>query len=451
MLLASAGTKKINCKIGDSLMGQLHIRNCDYIRDDLEANCVFLSDGREKIILISCDLAVLLSDFVERVRQGINGKTAVPCQNIHIFCTHTHTGPNTAGLLPDDPVNAEYLKNLENWLVELAQEVHSSAKEAKIASGKGNALIGYNRRVCWMDGSHTMYGDTAKDDFAGIEGPEDSTHCVVSIVDKEGKHIAIIHNNACHSTTVENSNFVSADFPGEARRLIRDMLDRKDLPVLYIQGASGDLSPWNLLSKKKRVPGIQRMKEIGAVLACETLRIISEIEYEDEAVLKNVTEKLIMRVRLPEPDTLKKAQKIVEDGEKKSGRWKYVLNWSILKLYQDYRNNPVEEIPVSAIRIGDCGIATNPYEYYCQFGIDIRRRSPAKITMIAQLADGWYGYCPTVYGIVGGGYSGMTIYWTRHQFEAGYIVADICARLLYKLWKQEERWQKNSQSMVETN
>ncbi|MCM8788218.1 MAG: hypothetical protein NC907_00325 [Candidatus Omnitrophica bacterium] len=317
MLFASAGTKKINCKIGDSLMGQLHIRKCDYIRDDLEANCVFLSDSKEKILLIGCDLALLLPDFVKKVKESICSKTSLLYENIHIFCTHTHTGPNTAAILPDDPVDTEYLNNLEKWLVELVEEVISSSKGAKIAYGKGNALIGYNRRVCWMDGSHTMYGDTTRDDFAGIEGPEDSTHCVLSIVDRKDRHIAIIHNNACHSTTVENSNFVSADFSGEARRLIRDMLNRKDLPVLYIQGASGDLSPWNLLSKNKRVPGIQRMREIGAILASETMRIMSEIEYEDDVILKNASEKLKMKVRLPESEEIKKAQKIVEDGEKK--------------------------------------------------------------------------------------------------------------------------------------
>ncbi|MCX7705142.1 MAG: hypothetical protein N2115_02645 [bacterium] len=434
-ILAGAKTKKINCEIGDSLMGQLYIRKCEYIRDDLEANCLFLSNGTKKIIIISCDLGVLLPNFIEKTKKIIEERTGVPFENIYIFCTHTHTGPNTADLLPDDPINAQYLVRLEKWLVELVEETVSSIRQARIGYGKGNALIGYNRRVCWMDGSHTMYGDTKRDDFSGLEGPEDPTHCVMSVVDKENNHIAIVHNNACHSTTVEGGNFASADFPGEARRFMREILGKKDLVVLYLQGASGDLSPWNLMQQKKRVAGFQRMKEIGSLLASETMRIIATIEYEDDIVLKTASEKIVMKVRLPEPEEVKKAKEIVEAGEEKSGRWNYVLNWSILKLYEEFKDKPYEEVPVHVIRIGNCAIATNPYEYYCQFGIDIRRRSPFEVTMIGQLADGWYGYCPTVYGVLGGGYSGMTIYWTRHQMEAGYIVADICSRLLYKLWK----------------
>ncbi len=434
-IFAGAGVKKINCKIGDSLMGQLHIRKCEYIRDDLEANCLFLSDGTKKILFISCDIAVLLPDFVEKVKKKIEQKTGVSSENIYIFCTHTHTGPNTAGLLPDDPVNTEYLLQLEQWLVELAQQVVSSAKQARIGYGRGSALIGYNRRVCWMDGTHTMYGDTRRKNFAGIEGPEDPTHCVLSIIDKDNNHIAIVHNNACHSTTVESSNFVSADFPGESRRCLREILDSQDLPVLYLQGASGDLSPWNLMKPEKKVSGIQRMKEIGTLLASETMKIISSIRYEDDVTVETASEKIIMKVRLPDPEQLKRAREVVEAGEEKAGRWNYVLNWSVLKLYEDFKERPYEDIPVHAIRIGNCAIATNPYEYYCQFGIDIRRRSPAEVTMIGQLADGWYGYCPTFYGVLGGGYSGMTIYWTRHQMEAGYIVADVCSRLLHKLWR----------------
>lgn len=432
---AAAETKKINCIIGDSIMGQLHIRKCEFIMDDLEANCVFLSDGNQKILIIGCDLLVLLPAFVEKTKKHIEKKTSVGSGNIYIFCTHTHTGPNTAQILPDDPANTRYLDDLEIHLVELAEKTVSSATEAKIGYAQGNTLIGYNRRVCWMDGNHTMYGDTTKPDFAGIEGPEDSTHSVISIVDKGNKHIAIIHNNACHPTCVGNENFVSADFPGEARRLIRHILDRNNLPVVYVQGASGDLSPLNLMNPHSRVSGIQRMREIGAKLASETMNLIAGMNYVSDPVIKTSSEKILMKVRIPDEKEIENARKIVEDEEKKSGRWNYVLQWSILKLYQDYRDKPFEEISVHGIRIGDCGIATNPYEYYCQFGIDIRRRSPANITMIAQLADGWYGYCPTVYGILGGGYSGMTIYWTRHQIEAGYKTADTAARLLHKLWK----------------
>ncbi|MCM8757025.1 MAG: hypothetical protein NC823_00910, partial [Candidatus Omnitrophica bacterium] len=79
---------------------------------------------------------------------------------------------------------------------------------------------------------------------------------------------------------------------------------------------------------------------------------------------------------------------------------------------------------------------TNPCELYCQFGLDIKRRSPAEVTAVVQLANGFSGYCPTIPGIIGGGYSGMPILWTRLEPYAGYHIVETSARILYQLWEK---------------
>ena len=56
------------------------------------------------------------------------------------------------------------------------------------------------------------------------------------------------------------------------------------------------------------------------------------------------------------------------------------------------------------------------------------------MTMVAQLADGFSGYCPTVYGLRGGGYSGEAIYWCRLEPYAGYKIVDVSAKLLHHIW-----------------
>jgi len=66
---------------------------------------------------------------------------------------------------------------------------------------------------------------------------------------------------------------------------------------------------------------------------------------------------------------------------------------------------------------------------------DIKRRSPAKYTGIFGLADGYNGYCPTMSGIIGGGYSGEPIWWTRLSPEGGYLIVDAISELLRSLWK----------------
>ena len=104
-------------------------------------------------------------------------------------------------------------------------------------------------------------------------------------------------------------------------------------------------------------------------------------------------------------------------------------------LQERYGENPVETVPVHAVRIGDVALVTQPCELYCQFGLDIKRRSPAPLTAVVGLADGFGGYCPTIYGILGGGYSGVPTFGSRLEPYAGYQIVEAAGRMLNRLWR----------------
>ena len=307
---------------------------------------------------------------------------------------------------------------------------------ARVGWGLGRAHVGYNRRLCWQDGTHTMYGDSSRAEFTGIEGPDDPSHAVLFAVDAEGRPIAIVHNNCCHSTCLESADYASADFPGEARRQLREALAAA-VPVLYLQGASGDVSPWNMTRVPHRYPGEQRVREVGATLAAETLRLMHEAEPVPDPVLRHAYGDVKIDVRMPTDEQLDQARQVESLGEDKASRWDYERSVAgVLRLYRHFKDNPHDTLAVHAIRVGDVAMATNPCELYCQFGLDIKRRSPAPVTLVAQLTDGFSGYCPTVYGVLGGGYSGDAIYWTRLEPLAGYRLVDHTARLLGPLWRE---------------
>ncbi|MCD6408003.1 hypothetical protein J7L87_03020 [bacterium] len=437
-IFAGGSFRVINCKVGDHLAGQLYPRIAERIRDDLEANALFLTDEKEKVLFISCDLVALKREYVKEVIKKIGEKTDIPEENIIICCTHTHAGPMVAIERLDMPLNVEYLGFLKNALVEVSVEAINNSEKVKIGYGKGKAHIGYNRRLCWEDGTHTMYGDSKREEFTGLEGPKDDEHIVLFGEKDKNEIVFVSHNNTCHATCVENALFVSADFPGEARRLIREILGKK-IPVLYFQGASGDTSPWDMLhpDRMNREDKERRLKEVGTLLAGETMRIIGNSERKENLTIDTVFEELEVSVRIPSEEEIEEARKVVEDGVEKSGRWDFVLKESVLKLYEEFKDNPFEKLPLHVVRIGELAIATNPCEFYCQFGLDIKRRSPFPITIISQLTNGWSGYCPTIYGYLGGGYSGETIYWTRLEPFAGYKIVDKTCNLLYKLWKRK--------------
>jgi len=434
MLTAGGATRVINCEIGDGLCGQLHNRICERIRDDLEVNVLYLTGGAEPLLFVSLDLIAVETPAVRELGRAVEAATGLPARSVIVSCTHTHAGPYTIRLLHDVPLNDAYLAKLTAWTADAAREAVETARPARVGWGLGEAHAGYNRRLCWSDGSHSMYGDSTRPDFSGLEGPDDPSHAVLFAVDDAGTPVAVLHNNCCHSTCMEADVFATADFAGEARKRLREAL-APGLPVLYLQGCSGDTSPWDMTAVPCRYEGDLRAEEIGMLLADETLRLIREAEPAADAPLGHAFEDIEMGVRLPSDERLAEARAIRDAGEEEAGSGDYVLAVAgALRLYDEFKGRPADTTPVHAVRVGDFALATNPCEMYCQFGIDIKRRSPAAVTAAAQLTDGFCGYCPTIYGLMGGGYSGDPIHWCRLEPYAGYKMVDEAARLIRTLW-----------------
>ena len=59
------------------------------------------------------------------------------------------------------------------------------------------------------------------------------------------------------------------------------------------------------------------------------------------------------------------------------------------------------------------------------------------MTAVVGLADGYGGYCPTIYGILGGGYSGLPLSWTRLEANAGYLIVESAGKILNQLWQAQ--------------
>lgn len=68
------------------------------------------------------------------------------------------------------------------------------------------------------------------------------------------------------------------------------------------------------------------------------------------------------------------------------------------------REYPAE---VHVLRIGGTAIATNPFELYLDYGLRIRARSPAPLTLQAQLSCDYAGYLATAKAVAAGGYGAL--------------------------------------------
>ncbi len=432
-LQVGAASKVINNRVGGWVQGAGVARAATEQRDDLEANGLYLSDGKTQLLLVSCDLVGLNSVHVAALREAMGEATGIPPRDILIACTHTHGGPSLLKTNYLMPIDLEYLERLQTWLVELARQAVQSARPGKIGWGVGKAQIGFNRRLCWADGTHTMHGDASRGDFAGLEGPDDPQHLAIFAADTSGRLIAVLHHNTTHPTIFYAAGVYSADFPGEARKILRKELG--EVPVLYLNGAQGDIAIADMLHPRKESRE-EKLQRIAQMTADETLRLYKDVAYHEHPALAHTYEDLKVEVRLPTPERLVEARKVlagIDAGENTRGM-QMIMAFGAIHLQEVYGENPVDTLPIHAVRIGDVALVTQPCELYCQFGLDIKRRSPAPITAVVGLADGFGGYCPTIYGILGGGYSGQPIHWTRLEPNAGYRIVETAGRMLNRIW-----------------
>jgi hypothetical protein len=74
--------------------------------------------------------------------------------------------------------------------------------------------------------------------------------------------------------------------------------------------------------------------------------------------------------------------------------------------YELQKQNPVIAAEIHVVRVGEIILASVPFEYYLDYGIQIKARSPATQTFLIQLAGGGT-YVPSPRSLVGGGYGSI--------------------------------------------
>jgi hypothetical protein len=429
-MLAGTAIRTINGELGRPIQGATVKQVAESVRDDLEANALYLVDGDQQALLVSCDLVAVPTATADRARAAMAASSGLPEAAIVVTATHTHAGPSVAPTCYGKPVDEEYLAKLEGILAELAAEAVADPQPVQLGWGKGAARIGYNRRCCWADGSHSMHGAASKPGFTGLEGPDDDTQTGLFVRDMAGKLLAILHSNTSHPTCFYGANFYSADFPGAARGFLRDIFG--PIPVLYFNGAFGDIAldpqPVSGFGEQRE----QKMLRAAHLLCGETLRLLHEAEFSADLPLRHVQERLPIPVRLPTAERLAVARQTLDrvDAGEDIPIWDQLFAFGSLALQEEFGEPGQDILPIHALRVGDFALVTQPCELFCHFGLNIKRRSPAAATAVCGPANGYCGYCPTLEGIIGGGYSGEPILWTRLDPEAGYRIVDTASRLL---------------------
>jgi hypothetical protein len=318
-----------------------------------------------------------------------------------------------------------------------------------VAWGQSQAVIAQNRRPYYADGTAVMYGKTDSATFRGIESYEDHNVDVLFFWDSNEKLIATAINIPCPSQEVGGTSSIHADFWDPTRRMLREKYG-ESLHVLAWTGAGGDVTSRLAYGKaaddrmRKLRGNISRLDELARriVLAWEEAYDGARHDIRSDVLLAHRVEHLELpyrQVTLEELTAATGQAARYKDDPKE--QWNYRWHQGVVDRFEAQRKGTEEPYPMElhALRLGDVAIATNAFELYTDYGVQMKARSPAIQTFVIQLA-GPGTYLPTERAAQHGGY-GAVIQSSRIGPDAGQILVEQTLAALQKLWKSNEAFE----------
>ncbi|MBL9176842.1 MAG: hypothetical protein JNM65_02200 [Verrucomicrobiaceae bacterium] len=438
------------------LDGQMHTRISAKAETSIFATALALESREggqvlDQAITVSCDLVAIRKGVIEMVREKAKDKLpGFDLDKLFLNATHTHTAPVTAGgesyrLIGSDVMKPEeYTGFMAERIVQAAARSWAQRQPAKAGWGQGQAVIAQNRRATYADGSAKMYGATNVPEFRGIEGYEDHNLDALFFWDMQDRLIATVVNVPCPSQEVEGLRVIHADFWDPVRRQLRER-HGKGLHILAWTGAGGDQVPRPMYGKAadermRRLRGLTRLEEVArrVVRGWEEAYEGAKLEPVTGAVLKHQVEKIALPWRKVTEKELADAQKAAaqyKDDPKE--QWKYLWNQSVVDRHEAEKagTHGAFQMELHTLRLGDVAIATNEFELYTDYGVQMKARSPAVQTFLIQLT-GSAGYLPTPRAVAGGSYSAI-IQSSRVGPEGGQVLVERTVEGMKRLWEKK--------------
>ncbi len=411
------------------LTGGSSVRIAREVHSRLTANVLALEsrDGQrtlDQAILVSCDLCVIRPGIQEGFRKHLAGRLpGFDLNKLFLAATHTHDAPVLQQDRYDEKEYGDAMQPKEYvpWLYERMAQAVVKAWESRaagaVAWGLGHAVAGHNRRVVYSDGTAKMHGNTNDPQFRRIEGYEDHAVHVLCFYDSQKRLKATALTLACTAQCASGVK-VSADFWHDVRRLIHER-HGQEVCVLGFCAAAGDQTPRPQFARKSE----QRMEDFRGLTYTQEVgrRIANTFDDVAGVIAKDIRTDvpLVHRVRQVELPTrivtdaeYAVAQKVCAeiDGRttrKKTDHWTRSLYGLVAERYlaQQKGDGKAYDMELHVLRLGDVAIATNPFELFVDYGVQIEARSPAVQTFLIQLAASGRQpsyYLPTPRAVAGG-------------------------------------------------
>ncbi len=422
-LSAGAARRIINPKLGHGKAGiRLFGDPIQAVESDLTATVLVLDNQETKLVIIAADLIGMRTSSARKIRQAVANTLDIPISHVLFNFSHNHSTPAAADFVPDTAENMalkeRYMSDLENRIVEAAQEANSKLQPARIGTGWGESFVGVYRRE--ERNGQDVLGEVPDHEI-------DSSVGVIRVDDLNGNAIATLFRYSCHPVVVGPRSLVaSTDFMGPARDVVEKSLGGL---ALFLQGAGGNINPrvgigWEIDCRDTK-------NRVGLSLGAEVLKVASsirtnrkqtqriplgnipnilftpwvDVEGETTADLRATDE--TVQLEFVEMPPLAQAQELddywsktlAERQANSAPEWQVRVavmmeRWTKNLLRAINAGNATFPLYIQVLGINDIVLTTMTVETFYETGLTIRARSPYNDTFVLGYTNGTDAYLP---------------------------------------------------------
>jgi len=410
------------------------------IHDPCKARAAVFDDGKLRVALVGLDTLGVPRTLVLEVRKLVQERCGITA--VMIGASHSHSSGPLNGVMPGEfdaasplvqelaynqtiCVDPKYLANSRTAIVEAIVAADAARVVATAGFGSGREeTVAANRRVRMKNGLSFSHPGKGNPDSVQYAGPTDPQVGVIGAWDADGKLLGCVVNFSCHATA--NGPWISANWIAYMEQAIQGYYG-KDTRVVFLQGACGDVTQVDNLDPRANPDGDEWSQLVGGRVGAEAVKVLlgmSQTRVNDVPIdAKSKT--LTIPRRVPAPERVTAALELAKQDQKTAGP-DWVWAKETLMLDAILAREPKVEAEVQAIQVGPVVCVSNPAEYFCQFGLEIKAGSGFPMTFPVELANGCVGYVPTeeAFGEHGGGYETRLTAYSNLEITAGSQLRD---------------------------
>jgi neutral ceramidase len=421
----------------------------DYHRsfhDPCKVRVSVFDDGIKRVAIVGVDALMVPRQLVKNVRTGIEQKTGIPGGNVLVSASHSHSSGPIGMIQAGDYDHADelvkdlaynhsstadpgYLLTVEKAIVDAVVWADQNKVPAKLGFGRGEEKqVAFNRRQKLKNGQSWSHSGVGNPDIIDYAGPIDPEVGVIAAWDLKDNLIGVTVNYACHCTT--NPGGISANWVQYLELVIQGGLQTR-APVVFLQGACGDITQVDNLAKVTRPGGEAMSRFVGGRIGAEAIKVVLGLPTTTEATVDSKSRVWSIKRRIPNPDKVKAAREVVEKRKEESDHTTWAFSKETVLLDALIRKEPEAEVEVQTIQVGPAVFVSNPAEFFVENGLRIKKESPFPFTWPVELANGCTGYVPTEEAFLpsGGGYETRLTSYSNLDITAGTQMTDTGIKL----------------------